>query len=203
MNRSFFRGASLCLAIISSLLVVSCSAPANKGPHTAADTAGQLCSSCVNIKVYAWKFAAYDGVDVAKLSGMAPGLAEEKTSANMQELLKNAQPAEIPKRLRQLGSAEAVLNFSSVAIVGQSLPVSTSGPAGEFSAVLTPAALTTDLPEVIRYELHAELPQGGFTRGENVYMKGNFLFKDGSALLILQKVKEGYVVWLITAKNPV
>lgn len=57
MNRSISRGALLCLALISPMLVVSCSSPADKGTSPApADTAVQLCTSCVDFNLYAWKF---------------------------------------------------------------------------------------------------------------------------------------------------
>lgn len=204
MNRSFSRGALLCLALISPLLVASCSSPASKGHHTAlAEMAGQLCTSCVDFNVYAWKFKPDAGVEVTTLLDIAPDLTEKNTSADLQRLYKEARPAEIQRLLRQSGRAEPVLNFHSMTTKGRSLPVSTGGAEGKFSAVLMPVPLTTDAPDLISFELNSEVPFGGFTHGNAVYSKGSFPLKEGDALLYLQKVSEGYVVWLILAKNPV
>lgn len=83
------------------------------------------------------------------------------------------------------------------------MPVSVSGGMGKFSAVLMPESLATDTPDLISFELNSDVPAGGFTHGDAVDSKGSFSLKEGGALLSLQKVREGYVVWLITTKNPV
>ncbi|NWC64013.1 hypothetical protein [Cedecea sp. P7760] len=202
MNRSFLRSAWLCLAFISPLLIASCSSSDSKGPH-ATPAAGQLCTSCVDISVKVWKFTPDAGFDVAKLSGMTPASTEGKATVNMQAILKEDQPTEILKRLRKSGRVELVLYTHGITTTGQALPVNVSGGEGKFSAVLLPVALTTDAPDLIRFELNSDVPVGGFIHGAAVFSKGSFSIKEGDALLSLQKVREGYVVWLITTKNPV
>jgi len=203
MSRSVLRSTSLCLALMSSLPVVSCSSSGSKASHNAPGAAAQVCSSCVDISVHVWKFTPDAGTDVTKLSGITQASADGKASVNMQANSKEARPAEILKKLQQSGHAELVLNFDSVTTSGQSLPLSTSGSAGEFSALMTPAALKANTPYLINYELRAAMPHGGLTGGRDAYTKGNFLLKDGGALLSMQKVGESYAVWLISTKHPV
>lgn len=203
MNASVLRSTALCLALMSSLPVVSCSSSGSKASHNAPAAAAQVCTSCVDISVHLWKFTPDAGTDVTKLSGITQASADGKASVNMQANSKEASPAEILKKIQQSGHAELVLNFDSVTTSGQSLPLSTSGPAGEFSALMTPAALKANTPDLINYELRAAMPHGGLTGGRDAYTKGYFLLKDGGALLSMQKVGESYAVWLISTKHPV
>lgn len=199
MNRVLIRRASLCLALLSPLFVTSCTSPTQGLPTF---PTAQNCADCIFFNVKAWFFTPSPAgglPDVLQsLQGISPSALKE---GDRLRIISPSHDRTIPGIFSKHGRLDLIADASSVTTPGEPISVSTKLPSGVFTTVLNPLPASGKRPlNIVSYEISANLPEGGFAIPVNkVFNSGRILLRNGESLLLIQQVKDEYVVWLVRA----
>ncbi|AVF38193.1 hypothetical protein BV494_25270 (plasmid) [Rahnella sikkimica] len=111
----------------------------------------------------------------------------------------------VPGIFSEHGRVDLITETSSVTTPGHPIPFVTGSSAGVFTAVLNPLPFSGKFPlNFVSFELSANLPEGGSAIPVNkVFNSGRIKFHNGESLLLIQQVKDKYVVWLVRADFPI
>lgn len=213
MNRTVFRRASLCLALLTPLFVASCtSTDTHRLP---AGNTSQNCADCVYFHVKAWFFTPThaDGMEAVlqSLPENSPFYKVKNTRhlmfrddaemMNIQQTISQSYYSAVPTFFLKQGKLDLIIDTSSVTTPGQPIPISVGGPSGEFNAVLTPGVVSGKSPvRMVSFDISANLPPGGSAAPSNeLYNTGRFFLRNEEAGLNIQQVNGKYLVCLVRA----
>ncbi len=199
MNGSLLRQASLCLALLSPLFVASCTSPATRGLPQGLTS--QNCADCVVVNVKTWFFTPSAAGDLQavlqSLNSISP------LPLNEEDRLRIISPSHdraVPGLLSKKGKLDLIADGSSVTTSGRPFSVSTEGLWDTSGAVLTPLPLFgKSQARVINFDFSTNLPEGGSPLPVNkAFNSGRVVLRNGASLLLIQQVKNDYVVWLVS-----
>lgn len=198
MNQAFTRCAALMFALISPLVMTSCISHEKSVPTQTYSTAE--CQSCAAFSVSVWHVSA----DLANLKDLFP--AQDNTTESLNSEVMNvidaARAEAIMQRLKHDRRSAFVGKAWNTTTAGKSALLSINSASGAFSAEITAGPQTQKLTSrVVKLSLSDSIPDAeSLDLEDKAWMNGRFLLRDGDTVLLIQHMRNGWVVWLIGAK---
>lgn len=195
------RLACLCVAFLSPLAVTSCTVPASSLTYIPGGLPAQNCSGCVIFNIKAWSFTPAKGGDIEDVLRATEHLSYPMMNTGSVRVIQHSHVDDILGLLRQKGEIALQVNASSITAPDQPLPFLQSSPSGEFRAVLTAGPeIKANASRVVNFDISSEFTPNGVRFSNNQFSSsGRILLPTGAALLNIQQVRLGYIIWIIQA----
>ncbi|MBP2157382.1 hypothetical protein [Erwinia rhapontici] len=201
MNLLTFRRACNCLAVLSSLMLASCTSTDTL--RIPAGTTSKYCSDCTSFDVHSWFFTPDPGSDINSLLHELNDISSPSWKGNSLTVLMSTPSldAAIPQIFRKNGSLELLVQASSVEEPGQDVSVGYKSPIRTVNLVVTAYPTTkTHQSKLVGYDFSGNFLRGGRTDlGVKIHQTGRIALKSGGGMLNIHKVPGGYVVWFVHA----
>ncbi|HBH6890106.1 TPA: hypothetical protein KUM96_004368 [Serratia marcescens] len=199
MQRSIFQRAGLWLALVSTLVVSSCSYQESKNSQQVSGS--DKCQTCTQFRVSVWHVRTPND-DLRKMLNIRPNTSPESLNTADSTIVTSSGADALEQRFMKDIRDEFIGSITGTTAAGDPFPVTLSNAYGTLNGTITAGPETQRLASrVIKFSLEAKLP---FTDSDvpeaKIWQSGRVMLRDGEAVVSVSSVRDGWLVWLIGAR---